>query len=89
MKHNIKSYILKSYPNWVAGGTIERQEFWNSSGLAKPSTISRMLRKLAEDGEILKRTDKGYVEYCSKMKKTLTNAQIANKEEVAKPSSLF
>lgn len=61
----IVSNILKKIGRgWVHGGTLERMDVRNRNDVpVKPSNISRRLREMVEDGFIIKRYVKGYVQY--------------------------
>jgi hypothetical protein len=59
-----KQYILEllaKHPEGLAGGTIERK--LAEYTIYKPSCISRRCRELYKEGKIMKREDKGFVEY--------------------------
>ena len=57
--------MMKHEEGWVHGGQLERMEFEHpKGGYYKPSTVSRQMRSLVDEGRIINKiNERGHVLY--------------------------
>ena len=61
LKQRLAAYFMKQHSAWISGGELERISIQFS--IAKPSTVGRRLRELAEAGTLERKMEKGTVFY--------------------------